>query len=249
MGSRGARSGTAGGGALYLCAQDARRKVLAIAAGRLDLADSESLRLVDARVERRSGDAWVDAGLTLTDIARSAYLDPTSLPHGLTPGLEFHLTYDPPPMTYSNSTHGCEIEVDVSTGAIQFTRYVIAEDCGTLLNPTVVKGQQHGAVAMGLSGALFEHTRYDETGQNVTGSLADYLIATSTELPNFEIIPLHTPSRATAAGIKGMAEGGVMGAIGAVTNAVNDALAPFGVVADRHPLTPMLLRDLLRDKL
>ena len=83
----------------------------------------------------------------------------------------------------------------------------------------------------------------------MTGSLADYLIATSTELPNLEIIPLHTPSRATAAGIKGMAEGGVMGALGALTNAVNDALAPFGVVADRHPLTPMLLRGLLRDNL
>jgi len=248
-GSRGARSGTAGGGALYLCALDARRKVLAIAAACLGLDDSDSLRLVDARVERRSGDTWVDAGLTLADVARSAYMDPTSLPQGLTPGLEFHLTYDPPPMTYSNSTHGCEIELDVATGAIQFVRYVIAEDCGTLLNPTVVTGQQHGAVAMGLSGALFEHTRYDETGQNVTGSLADYMIATSTELPNIEIIPLHTPSRATAAGIKGMAEGGVMGALGALTNAVNDALAPFGVVADRHPLTPMLLRDLLRDKL
>ncbi|HEY1999992.1 xanthine dehydrogenase family protein molybdopterin-binding subunit [Paraburkholderia sp.] len=249
MGSRGARSGTAGGGALYLCALDARRKVLAIAAGSLALPDSDSLRLVDARVERGSGDAWVDTGLTLADVARRAYMDPTSLPQGLTPGLEFHLTYDPPPMTYSNSTHGCEIELDVATGAIHIARYVIAEDCGTLLNPTVVTGQQHGAVAMGLSGALFEHTRYDETGQNLTGSLADYLIATSTELPNFEIIPLHTPSRATAAGIKGMAEGGVMGALGALTNAVNDALAPFGVVADRHPLTPMLLRDLLRDKL
>lgn len=249
MGSRGARSGTAGGGALYLCALDARRKVLAIAAACLGLDDSDSLRLVDARVERCSGDTWVDAGLTLADVARSAYMDPTSLPQGLTPGLEFHLTYDPPPMTYSNSTHGCEIELDVATGAIHFARYVIAEDCGTLLNPTVVTGQQHGAVAMGLSGALFEHTRYDETGQNVTGSLADYMIATSTELPNIEIIPLHTPSRATAAGIKGMAEGGVMGALGALTNAVNDALAPFGVVADRHPLTPMLLRDLLRDTL
>jgi carbon-monoxide dehydrogenase large subunit len=249
MGSRGARSGTAGGGALYLCALDARRKVLAIAAGCLGLPDGDSLRLADGRVERHSGDAWIDAGLTLADVARRAYLDPTSLPQGLTPGLEFHLSYDPPPMTYSNSTHGCEIELDVATGAIHFVRYVIAEDCGTLLNPTVVTGQQHGAVAMGLSGALFEHTRYDETGQNVTGSLADYLIATSTELPNFEIIPLHTPSRATAAGIKGMAEGGVMGALGALTNAVNDALAPFGVVADRHPLTPMLLRDLLRGKL
>ena len=249
MGSRGARSGTAGGGALYLCALDARRKVLAIAAACLELPDDESLRLIDARIERRSGDEWTDAGLTLGDVARRAYMDPTSLPEGLTPGLEFHLTYDPPPMTYSNSAHACEIEVDVATGAIRIERYVIAEDCGTLLNPTVVEGQQHGAVAMGLSGALFEHMRYDETGQNVTGSLADYLIATSAELPNLEIIPLHTPSQATAAGIKGMAEGGVMGALGALTNALNDALAPFGVVADRHPLTPMLLRDLLRNKL
>lgn len=249
MGSRGARSGTAGGGALYLCALDARRKVLAIAAACLELPDDESLRLIDARIERRSGDEWTDAGLTLGDVARQAYMDPTSLPEGLTPGLEFHLTYDPPPMTYSNSAHACEIEVDVATGAIRIERYVIAEDCGTLLNPTVVEGQQHGAVAMGLSGALFEHMRYDETGQNVTGSLADYFIATSAELPNLEIIPLHTPSQATAAGIKGMAEGGVMGALGALTNALNDALAPFGVVADRHPLTPMLLRDLLRDKL
>ncbi|MBB5459942.1 xanthine dehydrogenase family protein molybdopterin-binding subunit [Paraburkholderia sp. Cpub6] len=249
MGSRGARSGTAGGGALYLCALDARRKVLAIAAGCLGLPDEQSLRLIDARIERRRAHEWIDTGLTLADVARRAYLDPTALPQGLTPGLEFHLTYDPPAMTYSNAAHGCEIEVDVLTGAIRIARYVVAEDCGTLLNPTVVEGQQHGAVAMGLSGALFEQMRYDDSGQNVTGSLADYLIATSTELPNFEIIPLHTPGKSTAAGIKGMAEGGVMGAIGALTSAVNDALAPFGVVADRHPLTPMLLRDLLRDKL
>jgi carbon-monoxide dehydrogenase large subunit len=249
MGSRGARSGTAGGGALYLCALDARRKVLAIAAACLDVSDEQSLRMIDARIERRRAHEWIDTGLTLADVARRAYLDPTSLPQGVTPGLEFHLTYDPPAMTYSNAAHGCEIEVDVSTGAIRIARYVVAEDCGTLLNPTVVEGQQHGAVAMGLSGALFEHMRYDDSGQNVTGSLADYLIATSTELPNLEIIPLHTPNRSTAAGIKGMAEGGVMGALGALTNAVNDALAPFGVVADRHPLTPMLLRDLLRDKL
>lgn len=246
MGSRGARSGTAGGGALYLCAQQARRKVLAIAAGRLGV-DAGSLRLVDGRVERR-GDAWLDTQLTLADIARDAYLDPTSLPDGLTPGLEFHLTYDPPAMTYSNSAHACEVEVDVATGAISIARYVVAEDCGTLLNPTVVEGQQHGAIAMGLSGALFEHVVYDETGQNTTGSLADYLLATATELPVIEIIPMHTPNRTTAAGIKGMAEGGVMGALGAVTNAVNDALAPFGAVASQHPLSPMAMRDLLRGR-
>ncbi|HTI17227.1 MAG TPA: xanthine dehydrogenase family protein molybdopterin-binding subunit [Trinickia sp.] len=248
MGSRGARSGTAGGGVLYLCAQEALRKVLAIASERLKVPTTE-LRMLESRIERFVGGTWADAALTLTDIARQAYLDPTSLPAGLTPGLEFHLTYDPPPMTYSNSAHVCEIELDVATGSLRILRYLVTEDCGTLLNPTVVEGQQHGAIAMGLSGALFEHVHYDETGQNTTGSLADYLVATATDLPEIEIIPMHTPSRSTAAGIKGMAEGGVMGALGAITNALNDALTPFGVVAEQHPLTPMYVRDLLREKL
>jgi carbon-monoxide dehydrogenase large subunit len=248
MGSRGARGGTAGGGTLYLCAQEAQVKVLAIAAELLGLSDSAALRLQDGRVERIDNGEWTATGLGLADVARTAYLDPLALPAGMSPGLEFHKTYEPPPMTYSNSTHVCEVEVDVATGAIRFARYVVAEDCGTVLSPVVVEGQQHGAIAMGLSGALYEHVQYDETGQNLSGTLADYLMATAYELPHFEIIPMHTPNRATPAGIKGMAEGGVMGAIGALTNAVNDALAPFNVVATQQPLTPMYLRGLLRDK-
>ena len=247
MGSRGARGGTAGGGTLYLCAQDARDKVLAIAAKLLDRAAAD-LRLRDARIEQRAGDAWEATSLDLAAIARTAYLDPLALPAGMSPGLEFHKTYDPPPMTYSNATHFCEVELYTATGGIRLVRYLVAEDCGTLLSPTVVQGQQHGAIAMGLSGALFEHVEYDDTGQNLTGSFADYMLATAAELPDIEILPMHTPNRSTPAGLKGMAEGGVMGAIGAVSNAVNDALAPFGVVADCQPLTPMYLRELLRGK-
>lgn len=248
MGSRGARGGTAGGGTLYLCAQEARVKVLSIGAKLLGLEDSQALRLRDGRVERLSDGEWTATGVGLADVARTAYLDPLALPAGMSPGLEFHKTYEPPPMTYSNSTHLCEVEVDVSTGAIRFGRYVVAEDCGTVLSPVVVEGQQHGAIAMGLSGALFEHVYYDESGQNLSGTLADYLVATACELPHFEVLSMHTPNRATPAGIKGMAEGGVMGAIGALTNAVNDALAPFDVVVNQQPLTPMYLRDLLREK-
>jgi len=116
-----------------------------------------------------------------------------------------------------------------------------------VLSPVVVQGQQHGAIAMGLSGALYEQVIYDDAGQNLTALLADYMLATASELPDFEIIPMHTPSLHTPAGIKGMAEGGVMGAIGAIVNAVNDALTPYGVVAERQPLTPMALRELMRD--
>jgi carbon-monoxide dehydrogenase large subunit len=248
MGSRGARGGTAGGGTLYLCALDARAKVLAIAAQRLGLASCENLRMRDGCVEQFRDSQWRVTGLGLADVARTAYLDPLALPQGMGPGLEFHKTYEPPPMTYSNSTHVCEVRVDANTGAIGFDRYLVAEDCGTVLSPVVVEGQQHGAIAMGLSGSLFEHVEYDANGQNLSGSLAEYLVATAHELPHFEIVSMHTPNKATPAGIKGMAEGGVMGAIGALTNAVNDAIAPFGVTVTRQPLTPMYLRDLLRGR-
>jgi aerobic carbon-monoxide dehydrogenase large subunit len=248
MGSRGARGGTAGGGTLYLCAQDARRAVLAIAAHRLEL-PQDAVRMLDGRVQRHVAGTWQDAGLALSDIARIAYLDPLALPPGVGPGLEFHKTWEPPPMTYSNSSHACIVRLDVATGALQIERYLAAEDCGTVLSPVVVQGQQHGAIAMGLSGTLMEHTEYDPaTGQNLSGSLADYLVATAHEIPRMELIPMHTPSRSTPAGIKGMAEGGVMGSIGALMNAVNDALAPFGVRADRQPLAPTYLRSLLRGK-
>jgi aerobic carbon-monoxide dehydrogenase large subunit len=248
MGSRGARGGTAGGGTLYLCAQDARRAVLAIAAHRLQV-PLDAVRMQDGHVQQHAEGQWQDSALALADIARLAYLDPLALPAGLTPGLEFHKTYEPPPMTYSNSTHACIVRLDADTGALHIERYVAAEDCGTVLSPVVVEGQQHGAIAMGLSGTLMEHMQYDpESGQNLSGSLADYLVATAPELPRYELIPMHTPNRTTPAGIKGMAEGGVMGSIGALMNAVNDALAPFGVRADRQPLTPMYLRSLLRGK-
>ena len=249
MGSRGARGGTAGGGSLYLCAQKAREHVLRIAAHKLGLNSAQEIRLLDGQVERLIDGDWNGTGLSLADIARTAYLDPTNLPEGVAPGLDFSLTYDPPPMTYSNSSHACEVEVDIATGALSIARYVVSEDCGTVINPIVVRGQQQGAIAMGLSGALLEEVVYDENGQNLSATFADYLVATACELPNFEILHHHTPNKCTPAGIKGMAEGGVMGAIGSVTNAINDALAPFGVVADRQPLSPQYLRSLLRDRI
>jgi aerobic carbon-monoxide dehydrogenase large subunit len=248
MGSRGARGATVGGGALYLCGGKARERVLTIAAAMLKLNSADELRMVSGKIERMVEGRWTETGLTLAQVARTAYLDPLALPEGVSPGLDFSMSYDPPPITFANATHVCVVEVNVATGRIAIERYLVVEDSGTVINPIIVRGQQHGAIAMGLSGTLLEHVVYDpETGQNVTSTLADYLVATACEIPNFEIISMHTPSTRTPAGIKGMSEGGVMGAIAALTNAVNDALAPFNVVVERQPLTPQAIRELLRN--
>jgi carbon-monoxide dehydrogenase large subunit len=248
MGSRGARGGTAGGGVLLLAAQALRDKVLTIAAALLGLNSSGELRLRGGRVERRLSGEWHAAGPSLADIAHVAYLDPLRLPPGLEPGLEAHRTYDPPPMTFSNATHLCEVLLDVATGRIAVERYLVVEDCGTVYNPAIIRGQQQGAIAMGISGVLLEEVVYDENGQNRSGSFADYLLATAVEIPPIEVVSQHTPSQHTPTGSKGMSEGGVMGAIGGLPSAVNDALAPFGVVVDRQPLSPMYLRELLRGR-
>jgi aerobic carbon-monoxide dehydrogenase large subunit len=248
MGSRGARGGTVGGSVLRIAAEAVREKILMIAATLLGLNTSGELRIARGRIERHIGGAWSDAGFGLADIAHVAYLDPLRLPQGMEPGLEAHKAYDPPAMTYSNATHLCEALVDTRTGAVSLVRYLVVEDCGTVLNPLIVEGQQHGAIAMGIGGVLLEEVVYDENGQNRSGSFADYLLPTALDIPPIEVISQHTPNRKTKTGSKGMAEGGVMGAIGAVMSAVNDALAPFGVHADRQPLRPDYIRALLRGR-
>ena len=245
MGSRGARGGTAGGSVLLLAAQAVQRKVCAIAATRLGLNSGDELRLRDGCVQRPIAGGWEDTGLRLADIARIAYLDPLSLPEGMEPGLEGHRAYDPPAMTYSNATHVCEAVVDVETGMVRLERYLVAEDYGQALNPLITEGQQHGAVAMGIGGVLREQVVYEGSGQNLTGSFMDYAMTAAADLPPFDVYSVPTPTTRTPTGGKGMSEGGVMGAIGAVTSAVTDALAPFGVVAESQPLTPAAIFALL----
>jgi carbon-monoxide dehydrogenase large subunit len=248
MGARGGRGATAGGGTLFLTALDLKARMLEIAAALLDLNSASELDMKGGKVLRHVGGEWSETGLGLGDIARTAYLDPLKLPEGMQPGLEMHRAWDPPQMTYSNASHFCQVTLDPATGRIGIDRYLVVEDCGTVLNPLVVDGQQQGATVMGIGGVLFEHMVYDESGQNLCGTLADYMIPTACEAPEIEIIGQHTPNRRTPAGIKGMAEGGIMGAIGAVNNAVNDALRPFGAVADRQPLSPDYIRSLLRGR-
>jgi carbon-monoxide dehydrogenase large subunit len=238
MGSRGARGGTAGGSALYVAGQRLRTKVLAIAAGMLGLNSAESITLHDSRILRAGAAGWEATGITLADIARLAHFDPLRLPHGLEPGLHTVAAYDPPPLTFSNSTHACLVEIARDTGTVHILRYVAAEDAGQAINPIVVAGQTQGAIALGLSGALMERTVYDTDGQLLSGSFMDYALIRAADTPPIELHHMNTPSPLTPAGIKGMAEGGVLGAIGALMNAVNDALGQIGRHLDSQPASP-----------
>ncbi|MGG5823464.1 xanthine dehydrogenase family protein molybdopterin-binding subunit [Falsiroseomonas sp. HW251] len=237
MGSRGSRGAAAGGGGLYVASGRLKAKLLAIAAALLGRNSADGLELSNGMVMQRVAGGLEPAGLTLPEIARTAHLDPLRLPAGTTPGLHEVFAYDPPDLTFSNSAHACVVEIDPETGVCALLRYVAAEDAGTLINPMVVAGQTHGAVAMGLSGAALEHAAYDASGQMVAASFMDYAIGRAADLPAFELRHMDTPNPHTPAGIKGMAEGGTMGAIGAYMNAVNDALARAGGRLETQPAT------------
>jgi carbon-monoxide dehydrogenase large subunit len=194
----------------------------------------EDLEMVDGRVRVRGAPA---SGLTIAQLAQKAYLAPIELPPGMEPGLEANHAFDPPALTFSSGTHVCEIEIDAETGRLTIPRYTIVEDCGRLLNPRVVEGQLHGATVQGLAGALSEEIVYAADGQNLTATFMDYALPTAAAVPAFDIEHVERPDPGTPLGMKGMAEGGVMGASAAISNAVADALSPLGLAADRQPFT------------
>jgi carbon-monoxide dehydrogenase large subunit len=142
----------------------------------------------------------------------------------------------------------CAVEVDIATGHVAIERFVVVEDAGILINPTIVEGQIHGGVAQGIANALYEEVIYDDGGNILTGSLADYLVPTMAEIPDLEIHHLETITDASITGVKGVGEGGAIGAPGAVLNAVVDALRPFGIEVFEMPITPQRIRQLLRDR-
>ena len=138
------------------------------------------------------------------------------------------------------------VAVDTETGAVEIEDYVIVEDGGVLINPVVVDGQVYGGTAQGIGTALFEEMPYDENGQPLAGTLAEYLLPSAAEMPFVSIDHMETPSPYTRFGQKGLGEGGAIGPPAAIANAVNDALKDIGVFVDRLPVTPGRLVEALR---
>jgi len=139
------------------------------------------------------------------------------------------------------------VEVDRETGRVAIRRYALVEDCGPLINPLLVEGQIHGAVVQGIGEALLERVVHDEDGQLLTATLMDYALPKADDAPAFEIGHLETPSPVTPGGVKGMGEGGTIGAPAAIANAVADALKGRGVRVVRLPIRPEDIATTLAD--
>jgi carbon-monoxide dehydrogenase large subunit len=220
-----------------------REKIGTIAGHMLEAAP-EDLAIEGGRIAVRGAPG---RALTVTDVARLAYRPAGgTLPPGVDPALEATQYYDPPPATFSNGSHVAVVEVDPETGQVEVLRHVIVEDCGRMVNPMIVEGQTHGAVAQGIGNALYEDLVYDDAGQPLTTSFMDYLIPGAMEIPPIDVIHMETPPAVSVSGFKGMAEGGTIGSTAAVANAVADALAPLGIEVHDLPLTPDRLYRLIQ---
>jgi aerobic carbon-monoxide dehydrogenase large subunit len=235
-GSYASRSAVLAGGAATLAARSLKERMLRAASHLLE-ASIEDIGAADGRVFV----VGTDRSLTFREIAKAVYSEMGRLPRDAREELEVTRVYDPYFGTTTSATHIVALEIDPETYQVKLERYVVAEDCGRLINPMIVDGQVHGAVAQGIGAALYEEVIYDISGQLLTASLADYGIPVASEVPSITTVHLEGVLPSTVGGFRGMGEGGTIGTPAAIANALADALAPFAVEIFELPMTPQRL--------
>jgi carbon-monoxide dehydrogenase large subunit len=234
LGTGGSRAATLASGAVLHATRAVKEKVLSIVAGMLEISPDD-LEISDAVVMPK-GDP--ERGVPMAQVAAAAYF---MTPDGEEPGLRSSgfMTYTPG--GWSGGTHGVIVEIDPETGEVKILRYVVAEDCGDLINPAVVDGQIRGGIAQGIGIALLENALYDDDGNFLAGTFMDYLLPTATEIPTIEIEHMHS-APLDEVSYRGVGEGGTIAAPPAVVNAVADAL---GVEITAMPVDPETVLGLL----
>jgi carbon-monoxide dehydrogenase large subunit len=239
-GTYASRSAVLAGGAARLASEALREKVLNAASHLLEAAPAD-LVAENGRVAVTGTDRMI----SFRDVAKAVYSDMARLPQEAREELAATKTYDPVFGTTTSATHIAALEIDPDMYEVKFDRFVVAEDCGRIINPLIVDGQVHGGVAQGIGAALYEEIVYDEQGQFHTASLVDYLVPTACEIPAIDVVHLETESPTTLGGFRGMGEGGTIGAPAAVANAIADALSPLGIEINELPVTPERLFRLI----
>ncbi|HYX66573.1 MAG TPA: molybdopterin cofactor-binding domain-containing protein, partial [Burkholderiales bacterium] len=162
-------------------------------------------------------------------------------PGGIEAGLEETHYFEPPTVTWAYAAHAAIVDVDMETFRVKIERYVVAHDCGVLVNPMLAEGQIVGGVVQGIGGALAEAIAYDDQGQLLSGTFMDYAMPIASELPAIELVHQQIPSPLNPLGVKGLGEGGAISPPVALANAVCDALSPFGLELNATPISPEAL--------
>jgi carbon-monoxide dehydrogenase large subunit len=247
MGTWGSRTAVISGGATLRAAGEVRAKLITLAAHMFECNPDD--------VELRDGRAWVrgspDHDVTVAEIAGFAYFgteiaeragSSSDRPGELDVALVSTLSYSPP-QTFSNGAIGVIASVDATVGVVTIERVAFVEDCGTMINPTIIDGQIAGSIGQAVGAALFEKLSYGEDGTFESTTLQDYLLPTAQDMPPLSIEHIVTPSPVTEGGIKGMGEVGMVAGPAAIACAVADALSPLGVSLDRMPLDPPTVLD------
>jgi carbon-monoxide dehydrogenase large subunit len=239
LGTYASRSTPTSGAAAAMAARKIRAKAKKIAAYLLEVGEGD----LEWNIDRFQVKGSPDQAKTIQEIAFAAY---TNHPPDLEAGLEATDYYNPPNLTFPFGSYICVVDLDSGTGAIHVRRFVAVDDCGNIINPLIVEGQIEGGLTMGLAPALFEEIVYDENGQNLTGTMADYLLPTAVESPKWELGKTITPSPHHPFGAKGVGESPTVGAPPAIANAIVDAMWHLGVRHLDIPITPQKVWKALR---
>ncbi len=240
LGTYASRSTPTAGAAAVMAARKIKAKAKKIAAHLLEVGEDD----LEWNVDRFQVKGSADQAKTIQEIAFAAY---TNHPQGMEAGLEAVDYYDPPNLTFPFGSYICVVDIDKGTGEVKIRRFVAVDDCGHIINPLIVEGQIHGGLTMGLAPAMYEEIVYDENGQNLSGTLADYLVPTAVESPKWELGKTITPSPHHPIGAKGVGESPTVGAPPAIANAVVDALWHLGVRNIDIPITPPKVWKVLRE--
>jgi carbon-monoxide dehydrogenase large subunit len=235
VGAFASRQAVNAGSSAKIAGETVRTQIVKLAAHAFGLPESE----IDVEDGFACGRGGNKPRLTFRELARMAQGMPGfSLAPGQTPGLEHTAYFTPPQASYCSGTHVAEVEVDPMTGAVTFVNYAVAHDSGNIINPLIVDGQVQGGVAHGIGNALLEWMKYDDNGQPLTTTFADYLIPMATDVPTCRIAHVESPSPLNPLGVKGAGEGGTIPAAAAIIAAIEDALSEFGVHFAETPLMP-----------
>jgi carbon-monoxide dehydrogenase large subunit len=241
IGTMGSRGAPVGGSAVLKASRKVRAKALKIAAHMLE-ADEQDIELSDGAFSVRGAPGQQ---VTMAEVALRS-LKPHLLPEDFDLGLDETAHFEPTNLSYPSGAHCCVVDIDRQTGRVTVARYLAVDDCGTVINPLMAKGQIHGGVAQGIAQALIEEVSYGEDGQPRAGNLVDYTVPSARDLPQYETHHQETPTSFNPLGAKGLGESGATAAPQAVVNAVVDALAHLGVRDVEMPCTPQKVWRILQ---